>query len=301
VDIDSIDIRLLSIFDAVVLEKNISKAAQRLGLSQSAVSQAVGRLRQLLGDDLFERSRYGVRLTPRAVDLAEPVRTALATLRAALDPTDGFDPEGSDRTFTIGMREDITPLIAPALLARLPAGSAVRFQLVSRYARRHAVDLRFGSPEIAIDNEPLEEEGCRSQLLYEDELRVVARKGHPKISKRLDRETFLAQQHVILTRSAPDDQSLIARHLARLGLARRTPVSTPSSGLSVIAVASSDLIATVPRRLAEAYAAVLAVDVHPFPFEQAKLPVYLIWHERFELDAGHRWLREQIRALLLAT
>lgn len=300
VDLAAIDLKLLSILEAVLIEGNLSRAGRRLGLSQSAVSQAIARLRILLADDLFERTGRGVRPTARATSIAAPLGLALATLRGALQPPAEFDSASSDRRFFIAMRADVAQALGPRLQALLPAGSGMAFYIVDRPSEGLAAELRFGTPEVAILAEPLRSIGCRCEPLLAERLVVLARRGHPEIGERLAEETYARLSHAVLSRTGPDDRSPLDAEFERRGIARRVPMALPSLEAVVALVARSDLVCTVPARLTRSLAAELGLVTHELPFPQPEFAVHLAWHGYFDNDAGHRWLREQIKTIFAA-
>lgn len=296
-DLSAIDLKLLTILDAVLAERNLSRAGRRLGMSQSAVSQALARLRVLLGDDLFERTGRGVRPTPRAVELAEPVSRALAILRDALRPASGFDAVASDRRFFLAMRPDVAHAFGARLYLHLPRSSRISLYIVNSRLSDIENDLRFGSPEIAVLSEPIGISGIHNELLFKEQLVVLARRGHPHIGDRLTAEVYLRLGHSVMSRSRPEDQSAVDAELDRRRIARYVPIALPSAAAVIALVAKTDLVTTVPKRLAGVIAEGLDLVVHDLPLPQPPLPIYLSWHERFDGDQGHQWLRETLRAI----
>lgn len=291
----SADIRLLTAFDAVMIEGNLSSAARRLNVSQSTISQAIARLRDLLGDDLFERTGRGVKPTPRACQIAGPVRQALALLHEAMIQGSTFDPAREKRTFFLSLRGQVAENIGVELARRAAEWTGIAFYTVSRTAEEVAESLRFGEPEIAIDVMPAASAGVHSSLMAQQPIVLLARRGHPAIRGPLDQDTYRSLAQVGLSRVRPADQG---RTMVQLPLAdKRFPVSVSNSALAGRIVAETDLVYTssdgVARRLASTY----GLEVHDLPFARAPISFHMSWHERFDHDPGHRWMRDTLSGM----
>ena len=298
VDIDSIDLRLLSVFEAVMTECSFSRAGRRLGLTQSAVSQAIARLRPIVHDELFERTGRGVRPTPRACELDEPIRRALHLLRLSLNQTGGFDPATTPRTFFVAMQPDVAEAFAVELYRALPPSTRSRLYVVPPRPNGLLADLRFGEPELAIMQETIEAHGFRGELLYTEGIVMLARQGHPGIENPVTWENYARLGHVVLSRPDPSEPSPIDLEFKRRRADRHVPLSMPTAA-SVLKVAEqSDLVCTLGRRLAQYFATQHKLEIHELPIDQLTLPLFMVWHERFDNDRGHQWLRRTLRATL---
>lgn len=298
IDLDSIDLKLLSVFEAVMTECSFSRAGKRLGMTQSSVSQAIARLRPMLHDELFERTGRGVRPTPRACELDEPVRRALALLRQSFNPTGGFDPSTMPRTFFIAMQPDVAEAFAVKLFQALPPESRARLYIVPARPGELDTDLRFGEPEVAVLAETLETHGFRNELLYTEGIVMLARRGHPGIGRTVSWDDYARLGHVVLSRSGPSELSPIDLEFKRRKAHRFVPVSMPTAASVLKVVEQSDLVCTLGRRLAHYFAAQHGLEVHELPVDQLTLPLHMVWHERFDNDRGHQWLRHTLRATL---
>lgn len=288
---------LLPVFDAILAEGNLSRAADRLGVTQSAVSQALARLRRLTNDELFESTGHGVRPTPRALDMADHVRAALDHAGMAMAAKQ-FDLSTLERTFVLDIGAGFDALVLPSLLAEL-SRSAPGVRLLVSSARGGDIlsELKYGQTEIAFDFQPSHGEGVRCELLGSDVAVVLARPGHPRLQHGLTRELYLQLGHVALVWARSDTASGVALELKRLGLEPQVAVSVPTLMSLGAVAASTDLIATTSgvagRMLAEHY----RLRVHAIPFSFRPLQLYLLWHARLDGDAPHRWLRNTIKAL----
>jgi len=298
IDIGAIDLKLLGVFEAVMSERSFSRAGRRLGMTQSAVSQAIARLRPIFGDDLFERTGRGVRPTPRASEIEQPIRQALCLLRASLNPIATFDTEGSTRTFFIAMQPHVAEAFAVELYGMLPPKSKLRLYIVPADGRDLEADLRYGQPEIAVMREAIGVPGFHSELLYTDTIVMMARRNHPIASSPLTWDDYARLSHVTLSQASPSDVSPIDHEFKRRGIGRTAPIAMPTAASALKAVEQTDLVCTLGHRLAERFANWHALQICELPIEGLVLPTFMVWHERFDNDRGHLWLRDQLRAAL---
>ena len=292
VDLRPVDLNLLKLLDALLRERSVTRAGQRLGLSQPAASRALGRLRRLLADRLVVRTPQGLEPTPRASALAEPVARLLEGARAIVAPVE-FDPATARGKIVIGSVDYMTLLLMPALVARLsrlapgldleiPAMVGDHVGLIAR----DAADLALGIYE----DLPA---GFFRRLLYDEDLVCVVRRGHPVVEAGLTLERFLALSHVTVVVTgrgeAPVDVAL-----ARLGLTRRVAMRLPHFLVAPMLVAEGDMILSLPRRLAHRITDLAPLAVLELPLEIGPLPMSMIWHERRQDDPAHAWLRRQV-------
>lgn len=292
----SLDLNLLLVFDAVYNQRSISKAAQVLSLSQPTVSNALARLRQRLGDPLFERGAGGMQPTPRARVLAEPIRAALGVLERGLRGTEVFDYANADREFVVAVEDYGETVVLPRFVDWLGKVSPhVRIRIRAEPAAQLRNELRDGSVDLALDYFALAGTGYRSLCVLTETLLSLVRRGHPAVRDRLSLDAYLGLRHVVLSQrsSAPP---MIDLALAKRGRERRIAVTVPHFLSMPALVQNSDLVCTLPRRMAEHYAQRFGLRAHAVPLRMPKFPVYLIWHESVEGDAGHRWFRDQLVA-----
>lgn len=283
------DLNLLHVFGAVHAERNVSRAAQRLGLSQPAVSHALTRLRLALKDPLFVRAPGGVRATARAEHFAGFVEAALRTLDVALHETDSFDPATSQRAFTLHMSDlatgELLPALLPALRREAPGLRLEAVQLdpaaIGGALDQGALDLAFGYlPGLA---------AAHRHDLFAERYVVLLRADHP-LRKRVRSRASLRALEFVLVKSHSEP----AKALHRLGLEARIRLTIPHFAVVPALLATSDLAVIMPVRPAEHYArqhglAVVEADLGLPPFTIA-----LHWVWRVHNDPGHRWLRERV-------
>lgn len=288
-----IDLNLFSVFDAIYREGGITPASKRLHLSQPAVSHALARLRDLLQDPLFERHGNEMRPTPRARALASTISRSLGSLEQMLERPTEFDPHTAERGFVIAMRESHETSLLPALGAALEAGSpmaGIQFACVRNDRRDLEEDLQSGELDLALDIAlPLSAEIKRLRLCASP-LVVLARPDHALVQGSLDLETYLAQEHVLVTgrrRGAGYEDGV----LERLGRTRRIRLRCQQHRIAVELVRRTDLLVTLPRDQALLLNRSSGNQILAFPVEIAPFESYLYWHANVDEDPANRWFR----------
>jgi len=302
VDIDHTNIRrldfsLLLIFDEILRRERTTAVAERLGLSQSAISHALARLRDIFGDPLFLRRSDGLTPTRRALELAPKIRHLIRLTQDAISGAPGFDPATSRRVFRLAANDLAATLLGAPLLQRLQA-EAPGCRLTTRFAvGAEALDaLRKDEIDLAIGRFYEKPDAFGSSLLLQESFVVVARRDHPAIGASLDLETYVGLDHVLVSFSGKLT-GVVDRALAARGLQRRVRVSMPMYLAAFAAVSSSDLIATVPARLASRFAADFRLRVFAPPLAVEGFPVSLAWHDPARPDPGLDWLVACVREI----
>lgn len=292
--INDIDLNLLRLFDAVYRARNVSRAAEMLGLTQPAASQGLRRLRALLADPLFMRTGTGVQPTPRAERLADGVRTALGVLEAALNEGETFDPAASNRIFRLHMSDIGEGRFLPELMAHLHLQAPhVRVQTLPlpRDAITEALD--HGRIDFALGFLPMVKDTRSTQLLH-DRYIVLLRKGHPFLRRRRSGKALLAalsELEFVGTRSHADT----LRILQLTDLQDRLRLVTEHFMVLPAIVRATDLAAVMPRNIARNFSRTCAMVEPDFPLSDFTVSLY--WSRRFEPDPGLAWLRREIVAL----
>lgn len=297
-NITGIDLNLLIAFESLLDERHVGRAANRIGVSQPALSNAISRLRSRLNDPLFVRTGRGMIPTPRAAQLAGPVREALSLLRDTLHAPRSFSPQTSTQRFRIGLSDNVELLLAP-LLARLMRAGDLQLQ-TRRLEGMFSVpesELKSGSLDFAIgyfqDARTLAP-GLVMERLREERNVVIARRGHPGLKKTLTLKRFVRLDHAaVIYRDEP--WGLVDSALATHGLKRRLRLALPHT-LSVLhAVASSDLVACVHESLATAFGPSLGLVSFPEPIGLPIFTLRMIWHQQRSADPAQIWLRSRIQ------
>ena len=297
-DLSTLDLNLLRVFDAVARERHVTRAAQRLNLSQPAVSNALNRLRQALNDELFLRRPGGVEPTELALALAAPVAEVLDRLRETLSVHAPFDPATAERVFPIAMSEYAEFVLAPPLLAML-AREAPRCLLAIRHAdRTNAQDLlERGEAQLAVAVLPEPPALYTRVRMLPEEFLTVMRADHPLAEGELTMERFASVPHLLHSPNGSRDGAL-DRPMAEAGHPRRLGAVVAHLGAVPAILQRTEMIITLSARLAHALARLdggLVVRTPPVEIHHTRLS--LIFHRRFEADPGHAWLRRRIIAL----
>jgi DNA-binding transcriptional LysR family regulator len=278
--------------DALLTEGHITRAAARSGISQSAMSHTLGRLRDVLGDPLLVRGRGGMVLTPRATRLAGVVRRSLAELEEALFDEPAFDPATSTRTFTIACVDVIAaPLLIPLTAVMERTAPQVRITMTSLRADRFCDELERDEIDLAIVG-PEPSAGLTRRILYHEEPVCVVRRGHPVLRKTWGIDAFRGLRHVVIDpHGSFDIEAILA---TPIDIALRVPYFL----VGPIVVASSDLALVCSRRLAVAMGRDFPLHVLPMPLPMPPFPICKVWHPKRESDPALRWLRETIATAL---
>jgi DNA-binding transcriptional LysR family regulator len=292
-NVQDIDLNLLRVFDAVLHERGVTPAAARLGLTQPAVSNALARLRAVFGDALFVRTGAGMDATPFARELAQPVRQALALLESALAHGPGFDPGTSTRAFRFYMSDLGQIEFLPPLVERVQASApGVRLESVALDVEDIGGALAAGALDLAVGFLPALGPPLRRQALFRDPYVCLMRADHPVIGKTLTRKKFLEASHALV--SYRGGHRVIEEALERAGLARRIALRVPHFTVVPMVLERTDLILTLPLRVARVYEKRGNFKSLPPPVPIPPAEVAVHWHERFEADPGNRWLRDLV-------
>jgi DNA-binding transcriptional LysR family regulator len=294
------DLNLLTLFEVILSERHVGRAALRLNLTPSAVSHGLGRLRGLLNDPLFLRTPKGVVPTARAMALAEPVGDLLAQARSVLSSAEPFEAAKSTRRFIIGA-PDGSALLAPllAVLRDRAPGIDIGLRRLLPPQGGHSVErawaplfaeLEARSIDIAIA--PIDRAPPRfvAQTIYDEDFVVVARARHPFVA-RPTLQRFCQMQHLVVSMTA-DPYGFVDDALAKLGLARRVALTVPDFALGLATVAETDLIATMPRRFVAMHAARFAVVSREVPLRLRAFTIKAAVPKVALMDAGLAWLFE---------
>lgn len=304
----NLDLNLLKVFDAVMSERSLTRAAQQLALTQPAVSNALRRLREALGDELLVRQGRMLAPTPRATELWFAVRNALQQLQASLAP-EGFNPASANTTFVLTMADATAAELMPGLLAvmtREAPGISMRvLPLTTRDPRRllddGQADLAIGyfpsvSPDLtarALAGDPVR---FKLHRMFEGDYVCVMRKGHPLARKPLTLECYCAARHLLVSFSGRAF-GFVDGALAALGCSRRVVLTVNQFFIAGKVVASSDLLTVLPRHFVRVTGMTEQLVVRELPFATARIQVDALWHQRHDGDNGHAWLRHQIAQL----
>ena len=296
-NIKELDLNLLRVFDAVLRGRGVTAAAAQLSLTQPAVSNALARLRAAFDDALFLRTPQGMEPTPFARELAEPVRQALALLEAALAHGPGFDPASSSRSFRFYMSDLGQIEFLPPLLERMRCiAPQVRLEALTLEPEDIGAALAAGSLDLAVGFLPALGPPLRRRALFKDPYLCLLRADHP--ISTLTRKTFVEASHALV--SYRGGHRVVEESLERAGVGRRVVLRVPHFTVVPMVLERTDLILTLPARVARVFERRGSLKALPPPIPIPPAEVAMHWHERFEADAGNRWLREQLAELFAA-
>ena len=298
-DLARLDLNLLLVFHHLLREKRVSAVATVLGMSQPAVISALGRLRTSLDDPLFLRTQGGMVPTPYALQLAEPVATALDGLQQALQVRASFDPTTSARRFSLAMTDVGEMYFLPVLMDALAQSApGVTLNVVAVTSASLGEDMASGRTDLALGLLPQLQAGFFQQALFRQPYVCLMREGHPLANApRLALADFAAADHVRVialgTGHGRIDEA-IAGTLEQEGLQRRIRLTVPNYVALGDVLGHSDLIATVPERFAQRVTRPFALTTRALPMKVDGSAIHQFWHARLHKDPGHQWLRELV-------
>jgi DNA-binding transcriptional LysR family regulator len=295
VHLSQVDLNLFVVLEAIYREGNLTRAGRQLKLTQPAMSHALKRLRELLKDPLFVREGANMVPTPFSRNMINDVRQALQILEVNLYENRNFDPAHTRRTFQLGFWELMEAVILPRL-ATVLAEAAPEISLTTLRVKRREieVELASGALDLALDVPISMTDSIRQKPLFSDRVVVVAREGHPAIARELDLDTYLSQEHVLVS-SRRYGPSLVDAELNRKGKKRRIMLRCQNYFAACRVVSETDMLLTIPEHYAEMLNSRFGNRLHPFPLKSLQtLDIHMYWHESADNDPPNRWLREQI-------
>jgi DNA-binding transcriptional LysR family regulator len=297
-NLSTVDLNLLIAFDALMEHRHVTRAAEAIGRSQPAMSNALARLRELFEDQLLVRSAGAMVPTPRALALHERIRRALEQIDIAMSGGSDFVPAQSSRTFTVGMAELTAFPMLPRLTRRLAREApSVNVNILSVALVPGLELLTADECELVVTSMPANlPPQVENELLYTENIVCMARPDHPAFAGDFTLEDYLAYPHITVQPNARI-LSIIDQALAAIDRRRRVAVRVPHLLLVPQLLADSDLIANLPRRVAEYFLTSGDFVVRPAPFEIPAFRACLAWHRRFRDDLGHAWFRGLLREI----
>lgn len=290
-DIRTLDLNLLKALDALLDERNVTRAAARLGVTQPAMSGMLTRLRETFDDPLFARAQRGIVPTPRALEIAAPLRQVMSELEALMLPAD-FDPETAERTFTIAATDYASRAIAVPLLSALKQRAPrLRVALVPVDDAQMQAQLERGAVDLALltpDSTPAD---LHARHLFDERYVCVLRDGHPAMQgrKRLSVNQWCALDHALVSYAGDLFRGVTDEALARVGKQRRVSLSVQSFLILPDILRASDMVAVVPSRLVKGMPGLVTFEP---PVEIPGFTKVAAWHARTHRDPAQRWLRE---------
>ncbi|HMA48925.1 MAG TPA: LysR family transcriptional regulator [Magnetospirillaceae bacterium] len=290
-----LDLNLLLIFDALMLDRNVTRAGMRLGMTQPAISHALARLRRSLGDELFVRAPEGMRPTPRAELLAPPIHQALKDIRFAVSGAASFCPLTDERVFTIAVNNySALVLAAPLTAATAAEAPGITLDLRPSGTLDIADQLDHGRIDIALGSLGAPGERFRDLRIFADHYVAVMRADHPAVagSDPLSAETLATLPHLVIS-SNWEPTDFIDIQLGELGLERQIALRTPLLAAAAT-LPNSDMVTVLTERAAREFTRNSTLRMVGLPFATPCLMTAMLWQRRFDDVAAHRWLRTLI-------
>jgi DNA-binding transcriptional LysR family regulator len=295
-----LDLNLLAALDALLEEGSVAGAAARLHVTAPAMSRSLGRIRRTTGDQILVRTGHAMTPTPYAIAVREQVHTLLQQVQGVLAPSRELDLATLERTFTLRWHDSLVALSGPALLA------AVRKQAPGvrlRFTAESSIDtpeLRRGEVDLEANANRPTAPDIRADRVTESRHVIVVRQRHPLTRvKTVTTARYAASEHITISRRGRLSNAL-DEALAQLGLTRRVVATAPTEAAAFEFVRRSDLLVTAPESTARSTAADFGLTLLPLPLELPPAAVYLSWHQRYDTDPAHVWLRDLARTALAA-
>lgn len=289
------DLNLLVIFDAIYKEKNLTRAGQRLSLSQPAISHALNRLRSAFDDPLFVRHGYRMEPTPLAEELKENIKKVLELTERTLEDRGSFDPYRSTRTFHIGIQDYPMLVVVPRLMAKLrEAAPNIQIRTFHLTIETRKTALEDGKLDMVIGVRQDFGSSIFQQYLFRDREVCILRKDHPEIGDELGLEQYLNSEFVGLSISDVK-QARIDRKLKEMGYKRKVLLTVENEVTIPQIVSKSNYVANIAELVAKEYVSWLPIKTLPLPIAMEDFELFQYWHARYQKDPGHSWLRQTIK------
>ena len=295
VDTSKVDLNLLKLFDALLKEGSVTAAGARIGLSQPAASRGLARLRRLFNDRILVRSANGWQLTPRALSLSAPIARLLDDASAIIAPSE-FSPATATGRFTLACGDHLASLLVPDLAAELARQAPALDLIIASPAGDNVALIAQGGADLAIGVYDKLPARFYCKQLYEEDFVCIVRQGHALLTVPLTVQRFVHWSHIAISITGLGS-SAVDNALKHHGFSRRVAVKAPYFLLASSLVVESDMILTLPRRLAQKLSTSLPITLCELPLSVAPFAPSIIWHERQHYDPAHVWLRQQIVGL----
>lgn len=294
VSLRNLDLNLLIVFEAVYTSGNITQAAKTMNLSQPAISNSLNRLRDVLDDQLFIRSKGGVTPTPKAMQIIGPVRDALLLIQDGVVDDSGFDPISMKRHFRIILLDQLEALLMPGVIRQIQDNKTITLENLPIATTPTAECLMDNSVDLVLSTFAHGPDELDCETIGSTNVVAIARKGHPEISGELTMGQFKSQNYVgLLPRLRA--LSKVEEELRHLGINRHVTYTVSKFWSFPYIVANTDLLAILPDGFAEIAARMFPIDVYPLPFKLETQRLYMTWIKDRATDPGHMWLRNCIR------
>jgi DNA-binding transcriptional LysR family regulator len=298
---DRITTQHLLHLEALVQERHVTRAAERIGIGQPAMSSSLAKLRRVLRDPLLVKTSRGMEPTPRALELVRKVRDVVDLLEGRVEKEGNFDLRTARSSFRIMASDGIARVLAPELMRIAEkAAPEMRFTISPGDVRRTADYLRDGDFDLAVAFLRRPPNELHQTQLYPQKLVCIARRGHPSVTDKMSLKQFLGQPHAVWGAAPvpyPTMETMIDEALAVRGYVRRVVLRVSSVLLLTYVIARSDLLAVIPEPLALTSSKTMPIEVFSLPFGVESIGVSMLWHDRLHRNPAHRWLRTSLRTI----
>jgi len=296
---DELSLNHLQVLDVLLSERSLTKAARVLNLTQPALSKTLARLRQYFGDPLFVRVGLRMEPTPKALELTEPVRAILQSVRALRSDHVGFDPRTSQRSFNFFLLDAGASQMLPRLLSRLgEEAPGIVVQAVNADATHLDTWLENGLLDLAIGSFPGLTQSIRRQLLWHETYTAVVRRDHPRLAQVGEPDAFVAEKHVLVSAVGTGHEHLSVERAIEAAVPHTNIVCrVPSFATAALVARHSDAVAILPMTLARDICEELDLAVLPPPLALPSLDIAQYWHDRVHREPGNQWIRALVHRL----
>lgn len=298
-DLRTFDLNLLVTLDVLLRELNVTRAAEKMFITQSAMSHSLHRLRQQLDDPLLVKTPSGMKPTERALALIGPVRALLTEMEQLIQPPTEFTPSVSERRFVLAATDYMELLLLPdlsALIEQMAPG--VNIHVKRTETSFPLAQLENGSLDVVLGFESVlnPPSDLNSLRLFDDRMACVVRQNHPSIQQAPTLDEYLSMSHMLISRTG-SNVGLVDQKLSEMGLERRIKLIVPHFLSAPMIVAETDMILSLPYRIAEQFKKIAALNIFPIPINLPSYDLVMIWHLLREKDPAHRWLRDRITTI----
>ena len=299
-ELRNFDLNLLVSFNLLMEERSVSRAAERMFITQSAMSHMLQRLRQQFDDPLLVKTPSGMKPTERALSLIEPVKDVLRDVKTLIHARDEFVASESRRRFTIAATDYMDVLVTPPLIERIePTAPGIDIHIKRTEQPFPERDLEYNDLDILLGFEAILKPPSHlvREKLFDDRMVCVVRRDHPKArGTSLSLDDYLSMKHMLISRTGTR-VGVIDEWLAERGLSRRVGLIVPHFLSAPLIVANTDMEVSMPERTAKRFASLAPLTILPLPIDLPPYDLVMVWHPLREKDSAHRWLREQIVAV----
>jgi len=294
-NLSNLNLNLLVALNALLRDRSVTQAARRIHVTPSAMSHSLAELRRVFADPLLVRSGRGMVLSPRAEALRAPLERLLVDAKRLVAERGAFDPGSAERHFVIAAPDFLAALVLPLLLERAAREAPrVTFEVVPSARRGNAWMLESGEVDLALGAVVADAPRIRRLHLVTEGFACAARKSHPRLTRGLTLDAYTELSHLVITLGDDSRPTWIDEALERIGRTRKVALKVRYFTAAPLIIANSDLLMTGPRRLLEYFAGLVPLAVYAPPLKLPTYPEEAYWHERFDADPAHRWLRDLV-------